>query len=161
VSFEKVVVFLNVGDTARSAVFYQALLGAAPAHQSPSRATFELESPPLILNLHAVARAEGTRPRRLVREVEGPAVPRPRPAAKGGAANASFTLIVNEPKHVGDTAIALRRAGVPIRIEDHGIETRDPDRNAWHVRLVASAPGRAVIETQPLSRARRADELRR
>ena len=48
---------------------------------------------------------------------------------------------------VGDTAIALRRAGVPIRIEDHGIAACDPDQNAWCVRFEPSARGRAVVET--------------
>jgi hypothetical protein len=40
---------------------------------------------------------------------------------------------------VGDTAIALRRAGASLRLEDRGLEALDPDGNAWHIRLAAQA----------------------
>jgi hypothetical protein len=48
---------------------------------------------------------------------------------------------------VGTAAIALRRAGVPLRIYDQGIEAKDPDGIPWRVRFVPSAAGRAVVAT--------------
>jgi hypothetical protein len=56
-----------------------------------------------------------------------------------------FALVVNEPQQVGHAAIALRRAGIQLRLEDDGIEASDPDGNAWRVRFVPSAKGRAVV----------------
>jgi len=55
-----------------------------------------------------------------------------------------FSLVVTQPQHVGHAAIALRRAGVQLRLEDQAIEAEDPDGNAWRVRFVESAPGRSV-----------------
>ena len=65
-----------------------------------------------------------------------------------GSGGPEYSLVVNEPREVGHAAIALRRAGVPLRLQDEGIEARDPDGNAWRVRFVPSAKGRAVVATR-------------
>jgi hypothetical protein len=56
-----------------------------------------------------------------------------------------FALVVNEPGQVGDAAVALRRAGVPLRVADQGIEAHDPDGHGWRVRFEPFARGRAVF----------------
>jgi catechol 2,3-dioxygenase-like lactoylglutathione lyase family enzyme len=122
---EKKLVHLNVRDAGRSIAFYEALLGMAPVHSTPTTARFDLDSPPLVL---VVAAFDANR-------------------KSASDKSAIFTLVVNEARHVGDAAIAMRRAGVPIRIEDHGIEVHDPDENTWCVRFEPSARGRAVVES--------------
>jgi hypothetical protein len=110
-------------DASRSAAFYEALLGSPPAQRREGLAVFDLESPPL----------------RLVVEERAPAgAPKARPRV-------GFALVVAEPRQVGDAAIRLRRAGIRLRVEDHGIESHDPDGNAWQVRFVPRARGPAVL----------------
>jgi hypothetical protein len=87
-------------------------------------AVFEFDSPPLLLTLQQ--RPQASRHK----------VIRPLPR---------FALVVNEPQQVGHAAIALRRAGIRLRLQDEGIEASDPDGNAWRVRCVPSANGRAVV----------------
>jgi catechol-2,3-dioxygenase len=120
--FSKSHIHLDAVDLALTTAFYEALLGSPPCRRSAEGAVFELDSPPLVLTL---AQQHSRRPRKRT-------VPR-------------FALIVNEPAHVGHAAIALRRAGMPLRLQDQGIEARDPDGNAWHVRFVPSANGRSVV----------------
>jgi catechol 2,3-dioxygenase-like lactoylglutathione lyase family enzyme len=118
-------IHLDVDDACQSAAFYKALLGAPPARQSSVSAVFDFDSPPLVLTVEERRRgkpARGTKPPRSGR----------------------FSLVVTQPQHVGVAAIALRRAGVQLRLEDEGIEAEDPDGNAWQVRFVESAPGRFV-----------------
>ena len=88
-------------------------------------AVFDLDSPPLLLIVEDQARV-------------GPSKGRPR---------LGFALVVLEAKHVGDAAIRLRRAGMRLRVEDHGIESQDPDGNSWQVRFVPRARVRAVVAT--------------
>ena len=118
-------IHLPVEDAGQSAAFYEALLGAPPARQSAACAVFDFDSPPLVLTVE-----ERTRPGR--------------PRTRRGDASGRFSLVVTAPQHVGRAAIALRRAGVPLRLGDQAIEARDPDGNAWQVRFVESAPGRSV-----------------
>ena len=58
---------------------------------------------------------------------------------------ARLALVLGEPKQIGDVAIRLRRAGVRLWIQDEGLETHDPDGNAWRVQCVPAVPGRAVV----------------
>jgi catechol 2,3-dioxygenase-like lactoylglutathione lyase family enzyme len=108
-------IHLGVEDANRSAAFYEALLGAPPTRRCSRTAMFELESPPLILTLERAR----TNP-------------------------SHFFLLVTEPRHVADVAIALRRAGIRLRLEDEGVEVEDPNGNAWHVRLAPTSAGRSV-----------------
>ena len=121
-------IHLDVDDACQSATFYEALLGAPPARQSSVAAVFDFDSPPLVLTVEE--RGHGKHARRAAR------------AARQGSAR--FSLVVTQPQHVGIAAIALRRAGVQLRLEDSAIEAEDPDGNAWQVRFVESAPGRFV-----------------
>jgi catechol-2,3-dioxygenase len=123
-------IHLDVDDACQSATFYEALLGAPPARQSSVSAVFDFDSPPLVLT---------------VEERAG------RKRAKGSKSS-RFSLVVTKPQHVGVAAIALRRAGVQLRLEDQGIEAEDPDGNAWQVRFVESAPGRFVESIWPRRR---------
>jgi catechol 2,3-dioxygenase-like lactoylglutathione lyase family enzyme len=116
---EKTHIELDVGDADQSAAFYEALFGAPPARRSAAMAVFEFDSPPLVLTLRRPARRVGRQGR--------------------------FALVVTEPEHVGYAAIALRRVGVRLRLEDQGIEASDPDGNAWRVKFVPDARGRSVI----------------
>jgi catechol-2,3-dioxygenase len=126
-------IHLDSDDLLRSTAFYEALLGVPPSRQSASVAVFECDSPPLVLTLEQSSPARRARPR-------------------GGSAqsrdSSQYALVVSEPKEVGHAAIALRRAGVPLRLQDEGIEAKDPDGNAWRVRFVPSAKGRAVVSTR-------------
>jgi len=115
-------IHLDVDDAGQSATFYEALLGAPPARQSTLAAVFDFDSPPLVLTVEAHARGKRAK----------------------GRASGRFALVVTKPQHVGIAAIALRRAGVQLRLEDQAIEAEDPDGNAWQVRFVESAPGRFV-----------------
>ncbi len=131
---------LGVDDARHSVAFYEALLGAPPAHRSASAAVFESDSPPLVLTVEECSRA-----RRRVRRSHAPRVLADAPTAF--CTHGRFALLVTEPQHVGDAAIRLRRAGIRLRIEDQGIEALDPDGNAWRVRFVPSTPARAVLGT--------------
>jgi hypothetical protein len=130
-------IHLGVVDTNRSAAFYQALLGAAPSIRGADLAVFELDSPPLSLTLEEKPRrGRGT----------GDTTSRPaRDIRSTSTADRSFALLVNEPRRLGAAAVALRRVGVQLRLEDQAIEARDPDGNEWHVRFVPSAPDLGVV----------------
>lgn len=119
-------IHLGVEDANRSAAFYEALLGAPPTRRCPLAAIFELETPPLILTLE---RAERGTPSR-------------------------FSLLVTEPQQVADAAIALRRVGIRLRLEDEGVEAADPDGNAWRVRLAPAGVGRSVRGPSPVEASR-------
>jgi len=131
-------IHLGVGDTARSAAFYEALLGAPPASRSGDTTVFESDTPPLVLTLQAHL------PVRPMRGQKGP--PRPlknrRPSSPP---HNRFALVVPEPELVGKAAVALWRAGASLRLQDQGIEAHDPDGNAWRVQFVPSAKARAVV----------------
>jgi hypothetical protein len=64
------------------------------------------------------------------------------PPAHAGEA---FALVVTEPEHVGKAAVALWRTGARMRLGDQGIETRDPDGNAWRVSFVPGTKERAIL----------------
>jgi catechol 2,3-dioxygenase-like lactoylglutathione lyase family enzyme len=113
-------IHLGVEDVAQSALFYEALLGGPPASRNADMTVFESSSPPLVLTIEI-------HPRRAARAPHG------------------FALVVPDPEHVGKAAIALRRAGARLRLQDEGIEARDPDGNTWKVRFVPSATERAVV----------------
>jgi catechol 2,3-dioxygenase-like lactoylglutathione lyase family enzyme len=113
-------IYLGVEDVEQSALFYEALLGGPPATRSGDTTVFEFDAPPLVLTIQ-------THPHR-------PAL-----------ALHWFALVVSEPEHVGKAAIALRRAGARLRLQDEGIEAHDPDGNTWKVRFVPSAKGRSVV----------------
>jgi catechol-2,3-dioxygenase len=111
---------LDVRNADLSVPFYAALLGVPPSRPSDGRAVFAVESPPLVLTLEQRAHKRAPAPTR-------------------------HDLVVTEPEHVGDAAMALRRAGVRLRLEDQGIEACDPDGHAWRIRFVPTAKGRAVV----------------
>jgi catechol 2,3-dioxygenase-like lactoylglutathione lyase family enzyme len=113
-------IYLGVEDVDQSASFYQALLGGPPASRSHSAAVFRFDAPPLVLTIESGAPPAASPPLRLA-------------------------LVVPDPEHVGQAAIALRRAGARLRLQDEGIEARDPDGNTWKVRFVPSAKARAVV----------------
>jgi catechol 2,3-dioxygenase-like lactoylglutathione lyase family enzyme len=139
--FPRTLIQLNVADADHSAKFYVALLGASPTRRDSESAVFELDSPPLLLTLTRTSAAlEAADP------VGGGAAKKARsPSAPEFRAHARFALVVTEPEHVGHAAIALRRAGVPLRLEDAGIATHDPDGNGWRVRFVPFARAPAVL----------------
>ncbi len=137
---QKIRIHLGVVDANRSARFYEALFGAAPSVRGANMAIFELESPALSLTLEGRARAgKAGRPNgdNVSRELDG--------RGPGADAREPFALLLNEPRDIGTAAVALRRVGVPLRLEDQGIEARDPDGNAWQVRFVPSTRVRAVV----------------
>jgi catechol 2,3-dioxygenase-like lactoylglutathione lyase family enzyme len=140
--FPKAEIHLDVGDAEQSVIFYEALLGARPARPVPGTAVFDLESPPLILTVEqrGTARAItlGPAPERKVGRGRGR-------GKKRGASLARFDLLVNDARHVGDAAIALRRAGARLLLQDRGIEAHDPDGNAWRVRLAPAAKRRTLV----------------
>lgn len=136
----KLHIHLGVCDAVRSAEFYEALLGATPACRDATTAVFELDSPPLILTVE-----QGSAPR--ASTAVRPGASRAARPAREGSATSQFDLLLGEPRLIGDVAIALRRAGVRLRLADEGIETHDPDGNAWRVRFVPSTKGRAVQPT--------------
>jgi catechol 2,3-dioxygenase-like lactoylglutathione lyase family enzyme len=146
---EKKLVHLNVRDAGRSIAFYEALLGMAPVHSTPTTARFDLDSPPLVLVVAATDAntTSGSDRSTIASGALGHTRPRAHATRTKDAPHCRFTLVVNEARDVGDAAIALRRAGVPIRIEDHGIAAHDPDENTWCVRFEPSARGRAVVES--------------
>ena len=113
-------IYLGVEDVDRSALFYQALLGGPPATRSQDAAIFRFDAPPLVLTIESSTPVAASPPLRLA-------------------------LVVPDPENVGQAAIALRRAGAQLRLQDEGIEARDPDGNTWKVRFVPSAKARAVV----------------
>ncbi len=140
-------IHLDSDDLPQSIAFYAALLGAPPSRQSDNVAVFEFDSPPLVLTLEQ--RALDRRARNRLRH--GAELSRARDAALIGATpppHSQYALVVSEPQQVGHAAIALRRAGVPLRLQDAGIEATDPDGNAWRVRFVPTAKGRTVVATR-------------
>ena len=110
-------IHLGVEDASRSAVFYEALLRTPPSRRSSCAAVFESGSPPFVLSLEHGGKARSP---------------------------SRFAILVTDPRQVADAAIALRRAGVRLRLEDEGIRAEDPDGNAWHVRLAPSGAGPGV-----------------
>jgi catechol 2,3-dioxygenase-like lactoylglutathione lyase family enzyme len=139
----KLQILVEADDTDRSTAFYEALLGVPPGQRSETTAVFDLDSPPLVLTVQQRRQRGVASDRRRMVRAHVPGGRHGSEPAKGFR----YTLVVNEPRHVGDAAIALRRAGVRLRLEDQGIEARDPDDNSWRVRFVATAAGRAVTAT--------------
>jgi len=111
---------LDVRDADASVPFYAALLGVPPTRPSDGQAVFSLESPPLVITLERWTHRRAPAP-------------------------AHYDLVVTEPEHVGEAAMALRRAGVSLRLEDAGIRASDPDGHAWRIRFVPTAKGRGVL----------------
>lgn len=116
--FPKTRIHLDVRDAERSIAFYEALLAVGAERRGQRRAVFDLDSPPLVLVID----------RHSQRSPEH-----------------RFELVVDDPRAIGATAIALRRAGVRLRLEDRGIQALDPDGNAWTVRLDPANAGRTVV----------------
>lgn len=112
---------LHVEDADRSAAFYAALLRTSSGRPQGQGAVFDLESPPVTLTLT------------------------PRPSGRARVARSRFALVVTRPEDIGHAAISLRRAKVPLRLEDSGIVTEDPDGNGWRVRFEPSARAPAVL----------------
>jgi catechol 2,3-dioxygenase-like lactoylglutathione lyase family enzyme len=133
---------LGIDDSIRSTAFYEALFGGPPASRNANVIVFEFDEPALLLVLE-------TRP------ATGPARDRVASVARRGrrrkaqlptpATQGRYALVVPEPEHVGKAAVALWRAGAPLRLQDQGIETIDPDGNSWKVRFVPFARRLAVI----------------
>ncbi len=114
-------IVLRVRNAEKASAFYEALLNAKPAHRTASTVSFETDSPPLCLTVDETGAA--------------------------GEKHSRFALWVESPRRVGATAIALRRAGVRLRLEDRGLEAIDPDGNAWRIRLASpSQPLAAVLQ---------------
>jgi len=113
-------IYLGVENADQSALFYEALLGGPPASRHAGITVFEFEAPPLVLTLETHPKSR--------------ALPHNR-----------FAFCVPEPEHVGKAAVALRRAGARLRLQDEGIEARDPDGNTWKVRFVPHAKGCSVV----------------
>jgi catechol 2,3-dioxygenase-like lactoylglutathione lyase family enzyme len=132
-------IHLDADDLGRSTAFYEALLGAPPSRRSDSVTIFEFDSPPLVLTLEQRSLADRTKATGNARRS------RRRGDEMLACRGPRFALLVDEPQQVGHAAIALRRAGVQLRLEDEGIEAKDPDGNAWRVRFVPTAKGRAVV----------------
>jgi catechol 2,3-dioxygenase-like lactoylglutathione lyase family enzyme len=149
---------LGVSDPSRSAAFYQALLGAAPTGDARGVMVLESDSPPVVLVLEAKPRAQpeakprAQRPARKARaSVRAARSPierersRATPEVSPAHAAEAFALVVTEPEHVGKAAVALWRTGARMRLGDEGLETRDPDGNAWRVRFVPGTKERAIL----------------
>jgi catechol 2,3-dioxygenase-like lactoylglutathione lyase family enzyme len=140
----KTIIVLRVDDASKSATFYEALLGAPPAHRSERAAVFEFDSPPLVLRVEERPRGR----RATVQHPGAPQSPRPpRDDPPASTVHAPLALVVADPQLVGDAAVRLRRAGVRLRVQDEGIEAVDPDGNPWRVRFASSTPGRSVVVT--------------
>jgi hypothetical protein len=118
------------------------LLGAPPSRQSANVAVFEIDSPPLVLTLE---QSSSKRKVRVTSAAKASRICDDEDSPIDG--RLQYALVVSEPREVGHAAIALRRAGVPLRLQDEGIEAKDPDGNAWRVRFVPSAKGRTVVAT--------------
>jgi catechol 2,3-dioxygenase-like lactoylglutathione lyase family enzyme len=132
-------IHLGVEDAGESIAFYEALLGGPPIRRSDHVAVFEFDSPPLVLTLESNPAGVPT---------QAAPVPPQRARRPRRSKAPQFALLVSEPQHVGTAAIALRRAGIRLRLEDQGIEAHDPDGNAWRVRLMPRAKGRSVVTSE-------------
>ena len=130
---------LRVEDPTRATAFYQALLGGPPASRSSDAVVFEFERPPVLLVLRLRASPFESRDRK------SRASRRQRQTGPPPAAPSRYALVVPDPEHVGRATVALWRTGAPLRLQDQGIETVDPDGNAWKVRFVPFARGPAVL----------------
>jgi catechol 2,3-dioxygenase-like lactoylglutathione lyase family enzyme len=137
-------IHLGVDDSNRSTAFYEALLGAPPSSRHANAIVFDFDEPAILLVLEPRVTVEtaGPRPNRRGRRTH-----RRREAPL--AAEARYALVVPDPEHVGKAAVALWRVGAPLRLQDQGIETLDPDGNGWKVRFVPFARGSAVIAVSP------------
>jgi catechol 2,3-dioxygenase-like lactoylglutathione lyase family enzyme len=129
---------LGVDDSTRSTAFYQALFGGPPASRTAEVIVFEFDEPDLLLVLEtrlAVRHPRG-RTKSLARRV---------PRHPATTAQARYALVVPDPELVGRAAVALWRVGAPLRLQDQGIETFDPDGNTWKIRYVPFTGKPAVI----------------
>lgn len=113
----KTQIHLRVGDANRSVAFYEALLGTT-ARRSEGGAMFDLDLPPLVL---------------IVQEPSGRIPP------------ARFALLVGDPRRIGSTAVALRRAGIRLTLGNRGVSAVDPDGNEWRVHVGRSPDAVAVL----------------
>jgi catechol 2,3-dioxygenase-like lactoylglutathione lyase family enzyme len=148
----KVHLRLIVSDADRSRTFYEALLGSRASRRSASHTVFELDSPPIVLTLEW--RSQDLWDSMRASGLSSTCEPAPAPSGDSGGSRreppvesrrTTFVLVVNEPEHVGHAAIALRRAGVRLRLGDQGIEAHDPDGNTWRVSFVPTAKSRSVV----------------
>jgi len=136
-------IHLAVRDAERAVAFYRALLGAGPSAHELHSIVFELDSPPLILTIE---------PDRSPRRGRSPS-PRGSGESHESGRRARLSLCVNEPRLVGQVAVALRRAGVRLRLRDQGIEANDPDGNTWDVTYAPLIAEPTVIVAAPAPRA--------
>ena|GEM_PF-3443883 len=140
---------LGIEDSIRSTAFYEALFGGPPASRNANVIVFEFDEPALLLVLETRP-ADGA-----LRGRVGNVTHRGRrrePARSIPPTKGRYALVVPEPEHVGKAAVALWRAGAPLRLQDQGIETIDPDGNSWKVRFVPFARHPAVIAVSVESR---------
>jgi catechol 2,3-dioxygenase-like lactoylglutathione lyase family enzyme len=133
---------LGVDDSTRSTAFYEALFGGPPASRNANVIVFEFDEPALLLVLETLP-ASRLAPDRVERPARRDR--RRRGARPISAAHSRYALVVPDPEQVGKAAVALWRAGAPLRLQDQGIETLDPDGNSWKVRFVPFARRLAVI----------------
>jgi catechol 2,3-dioxygenase-like lactoylglutathione lyase family enzyme len=149
----KAIIHLRVDDALRAAAFYEALLDSPPTRRSAQSAVFDLDSPPLVLTILERPLARRSKPPSGV-PVGQPGFSEEGDSVRAGGAfemppaprvGVRRALVLREPKQIGDVAIRLRRTGARLWIEDQGIEAHDPDGNAWRVRCVPAAQGRAVV----------------
>jgi catechol-2,3-dioxygenase len=139
----RVSIVLCVGDARHSVAFYEALLGGPPTSSNASKVVFESEVPALVLTLETCPPTLRTRDR----TASGLHPSRKRRSECSlSTAHGRFALVVPKPEQVGQTAIALRRAGARLRLQDQGLEACDPDGNHWRVRFVPFTQERAVVE---------------
>jgi catechol 2,3-dioxygenase-like lactoylglutathione lyase family enzyme len=138
VHLQRTQIRLGVDDSTRSIAFYEALFGGPPASRTAEVIVFEFDEPDLLLVLETrpVARRSGGRTKNRAR---------PAPRRPATTAQARYALVVPDPELVGKAAVALWRVGAPLRLQDQGIETFDPDGNTWKVRFVPFAGKPAVI----------------
>jgi len=148
VSLPRTHIRLGIEDSIRSTAFYEALLGGPPASRNANVVVFEFDEPALLLVLET--RPIHGRPRGRVESV--PKRGRRERERSTPPATGRYALVVPEPERVGKAAVALWRAGAPLRLQDQGIETIDPDGNSWKVRFVPFARRLAVIAVSVESR---------
>jgi catechol 2,3-dioxygenase-like lactoylglutathione lyase family enzyme len=117
-------IHLGVADVKRSATFYEAFLGGHPRLRERTMVVFELAAPPLVLMIFAHPEPEELAP-------------------------VCYALDVPKPQHVGATAVALRRIGARLRLQDAGIEVCDPDGNLWKIRFAPREREMAVVRIWP------------
>ena len=115
---------LGVADVRRSAIFYEAFLGRSPRLRERAMVVFELADPLLLLTILAHPDPEALKP-------------------------ACYALDVPRPQHVGAVAVALRRIGARLRLQDSGIEVCDPDGNLWKIRFAPREREMAIVRIGP------------